>query len=132
METCGISGEEKRDAWRVVAGVLHLGNVTFKNAGKDSSNVDSVPSMLACAQQLGVSGPELEKCLTRRTIRTGTEAVEKLLDETNAAHPCGDGHGVQTVDHFLLRPVLRARRQGREVRHPGGEQGGPRRVRVAP
>jgi myosin-1 len=84
MEWCGIQGEEQKDVWRVVAGVLHLGNVVFKDGPKDSSKAEG-PSLPSAAQQLGISPQDLEHILTERTIATGNDSMQKLLDPASAS-----------------------------------------------
>jgi len=85
MDWCGINQDEQRDVWRIVAGILHLGNITFKDKAQNASQADG-PGLPAAAQQLGVPPPELEKVLTQRKITTGTESVQKLLNPADAAH----------------------------------------------
>ncbi|KAH9255125.1 hypothetical protein BASA81_006884 [Batrachochytrium salamandrivorans] len=108
MEVCGIQGEDQSNVWRVVAAVLHMGNLEFQDAGKQSSKVKSGTSTLNnCAQQLGVSVSDLELCLTKRTITTGTESVQKLLDVENAAH-ARDALAKSLYGKLFLWLVLRA------------------------
>jgi len=85
MEWCGLSAEEQRDTWRLVACVLHLGNIEFVDAPQNGSKAKG-PSLPAAAQQLGVAPPGLEKVLTSRSISTATESVQKILDPEAARY----------------------------------------------
>ena len=73
MTNVGIPEDEQDAIFQLVASVLHLGNLTFEEAGEhDSSKLaDSAADALeAAARLLGVSADGLAKALTTRTRHT--------------------------------------------------------------
>lgn len=73
MTNVGIPENEQDAIFQLVASVLHLGNLTFEEAGEhDSSKLaDSAAEALeAAARLLGVSADGLAKALTTRTRHT--------------------------------------------------------------
>lgn len=48
MKKIGLDDAEKLDLFRVVAGVLHLGNITFEEAGSTSGNKFSTFMLWSC------------------------------------------------------------------------------------
>lgn len=74
VQIVGIGSEEQLDVFKVVAAVLHLGNVEFVEASEpDSSKISSNKSevhLAAVAKLLGVDVEALRKALTTRTRET--------------------------------------------------------------
>ena len=87
MDVVGIERAEQDAVMRVVAGVLHLGNVTFDDDDSDAADDgcvlggDAARAALAdAAAVLRVDAARLEKALRTRTIETRDGAIEKPLD----------------------------------------------------
>ncbi|XP_060687622.1 unconventional myosin-VI-like isoform X1 [Hemiscyllium ocellatum] len=74
MKKIGLDDGEKLDLFRVVAGVLHLGNVDFEEAGSTSGGCvlknKSSQSLEHCAELLGLDGDDLRVSLTTRVMLT--------------------------------------------------------------
>ncbi|NXK31104.1 MYO6 protein, partial [Piprites chloris] len=74
MKKIGLDDEEKLDLFRVVAGVLHLGNIDFEEAGSTSGGCTprarSQPSLERCAALLGLDEDDLRGSLTTRVMLT--------------------------------------------------------------
>eukprot|EP00873_Tetraselmis_striata_P040360 jgi/Tetstr1/460624/TSEL_005822.t1 len=74
MKVVGIASEEQRSVFKVVAAVLHLGNIMFAEGSEpDSSRIDGEGAefhLQACASLLGVGVEGLRKGLTTRTRQT--------------------------------------------------------------
>ncbi|NWS95613.1 MYO6 protein, partial [Mionectes macconnelli] len=74
MKKIGLDDEEKLDLFRVVAGVLHLGNIDFEEAGSTSGGctprAHSQPSLERCAALLGLDQDDLRGSLTTRVMLT--------------------------------------------------------------
>jgi myosin-1 len=70
-----VGAERKKHMYRVVASVLHLGNVTFKPSGdkQEALGCDMV------ARLLDVDLKKLQKSLTYKTIRTRGEVVSSPI-----------------------------------------------------
>lgn len=88
MRVIGLSQELIDNVLRLVACVLHLGNITFQNSSSDEAMVGeehAMQAMEAVAALLGVSEQGLEAALTTRTIATRGEKIVKCLDADAAA-----------------------------------------------
>ncbi|NXH20680.1 MYO6 protein, partial [Bucco capensis] len=74
MKKIGLDDAEKLDLFRVVAGVLHLGNIDFEEAGSSSGGCTlrprSEPALECCAELLGLDRDELRGSLTTRVMLT--------------------------------------------------------------
>ena len=75
MNCVGLSPQEKMDLFRVVAAVLHLGNVNFeeetlnKKGGSVIASKSKV-SLQGTANLLGIEPEELQRSLTSRVMTT--------------------------------------------------------------
>ena len=90
MDVVGISESEREDVFRVVSGVLHLGNIDFAPSPEDedasvvASNAKQ--SLEDAAAVLKVDKDRLEKALISRQIVTADGAILKPLSVSDAKH----------------------------------------------
>ncbi|XP_068021276.1 unconventional myosin-VI isoform X2 [Melanerpes formicivorus] len=74
MKKIGLDDAEKLDLFRVVAGVLHLGNIDFEEAGSTSGGCTVRPrseaALECCAALLGLDREDLRGSLTTRVMLT--------------------------------------------------------------
>jgi myosin-6 len=75
MDCIGLTPSEKADLFRVVAAVLHLGNVSFEENTNDKKggsvvSVGSMTSLEGVAGLLGLEKAELQRSLTSRVMTT--------------------------------------------------------------
>ncbi|XP_066579504.1 myosin VIa isoform X2 [Amia ocellicauda] len=74
MKKIGLDDTEKLDLFRVVAGVLHLGNIDFEEAGSTSGGCtlknQSSQTLEYCAKLLGLDEDDLRVSLTTRVMLT--------------------------------------------------------------
>ncbi|XP_047015859.2 myosin VIa isoform X6 [Ictalurus punctatus] len=74
MKKIGLDDAEKLDLFRVVAGVLHLGNIDFEEAGSTSGGCNlkkqSSQALKHCAELLGLDEEDLRVSLTTRVMLT--------------------------------------------------------------
>uniref|UniRef100_W5KTY7 Unconventional myosin-VI n=1 Tax=Astyanax mexicanus TaxID=7994 RepID=W5KTY7_ASTMX len=74
MKKIGLDDAEKLNLFRVVAGVLHLGNIDFEEAGSTSGGCilkkQSNPALEHCAELLGLDEEDLRVSLTTRVMLT--------------------------------------------------------------
>lgn len=74
MKKIGLDNTEKLDLFRVVAGVLHLGNIDFEETGSSSGGCvlknQSRQSLEYCANLLGLDQDDLRVSLTTRVMLT--------------------------------------------------------------
>ncbi|KAK6304193.1 hypothetical protein J4Q44_G00247790 [Coregonus suidteri] len=74
MKKIGLDDTEKLDLFRVVAGVLHLGNIDFEETGSTSGGCilmnQSSQTLAYCADLLGLDQEDLRVSLTTRVMLT--------------------------------------------------------------
>ncbi|CAN9502072.1 unnamed protein product [Ophioblennius macclurei] len=74
MKKIGLNDSEKLDLFRVVAGVLHLGNIDFEETGSSSGGCilknQSDQTLAHCAHLLGLEQDDLRVSLTTRVMLT--------------------------------------------------------------
>ncbi|GMN48941.1 hypothetical protein TIFTF001_018110 [Ficus carica] len=89
MDIVGISEKEQDAIFRVVAAILHLGNIDFSNGGdNDSSAVEDEQSLfhLEMTAELLMCEPHaLKNALCKRAMVTPEEIIERSLDSHGAA-----------------------------------------------
>ncbi|PQQ00844.1 hypothetical protein Pyn_39723 [Prunus yedoensis var. nudiflora] len=89
MNVVGISSDEQDAIFRVVAAILHLGNVEFaKGNESDSSEPKDDKSrfhLKIAAELFMCDGQSLEDSLCKRVIVTRDETIKKSLDPDSAA-----------------------------------------------
>ncbi|EXC31921.1 Myosin-J heavy chain [Morus notabilis] len=88
MDIVGISEKEQDSVFRVVAAILHLGNIDFsKGEDNDSAAVEDELSLfhLQMAAELLMCDPHvLENALCKRAMITPEEIIERSLDSHGA------------------------------------------------
>ncbi|XP_073090813.1 unconventional myosin-XV [Manis javanica] len=93
MEVLGFSGEDQDSIFRILASILHLGNVYFEKYETDVQEVASVVSareIQAAAELLQISPEGLQKALTFKVTETVREkiftplTVESAVDARDA------------------------------------------------
>ncbi|XP_038616652.1 unconventional myosin-VI isoform X1 [Tachyglossus aculeatus] len=80
MKKIGLDDAEKLDLFRVVAGVLHLGNIDFEEAGSTSGGCalknQCSQSLENCADLLGLDRDDLRVSLTSRVMLTTAGGIK--------------------------------------------------------
>lgn len=71
MDIIGFSQDEKRSCLRIVAAILHLGNIQFVDGGKDDSALRDTYAAECVAALLEVPLQSVQQALLFRTIQTG-------------------------------------------------------------
>uniref|UniRef100_A0A8C6SAM5 Myosin XIX n=1 Tax=Neogobius melanostomus TaxID=47308 RepID=A0A8C6SAM5_9GOBI len=86
MGHLGIDSERQREIFRILAGILQLGNVVFSFPSDDSQPCDlektSKGYLQSAAELFGVAAEELEACLRVRTLKAGKQSVLKPCSQT--------------------------------------------------
>lgn len=86
LQMLGFDEKQISDVFRLLAGLLLIGNVHFEN-GEGSSTVSASSSQeigRLCAEMWQISEPDLRIWLTRREIRAVSEVVTKPLTKNEA------------------------------------------------
>ncbi|XP_022758363.1 myosin-16 isoform X2 [Durio zibethinus] len=87
MDIVGISENEREAIFRVVAAILHLGNITFARGEEDSSILQDDKSkfhLQMTAELLMCDSQALEVALCKRVMITPEEIIKRSLDPLGA------------------------------------------------
>ncbi|XP_063299080.1 unconventional myosin-VI isoform X3 [Pelobates fuscus] len=115
MKKIGLDDTEKLDLFRVVAGVLHLGNIDFEEAGSTSGGCNlknqSSNSLQCCSKLLGLDEDDLRVSLTSRVMLTtagGTKGTVikvplKVEQANNARDALAKAVYSRLFDHVVNR-----------------------------
>eukprot|EP00928_Gymnodinium_smaydae_P028298 TRINITY_DN21606_c0_g1_i2.p1 TRINITY_DN21606_c0_g1~~TRINITY_DN21606_c0_g1_i2.p1 ORF type:complete len:1743 (+),score=366.46 TRINITY_DN21606_c0_g1_i2:64-5292(+) len=79
---------EQDEVFKIAAGILHLGNVTFKPDEHQTEEQDQTSLKLA-AEMLGCPAEGLSKCMCKKMLRVGPDVTFS---------PVGDKHAAQSRD----------------------------------
>ncbi|KAM7002580.1 unconventional myosin-Vc [Tautogolabrus adspersus] len=83
----GLKEEFQSDVFKVLAAILHLGNVEIKNSGSDKTSVPfSDPHLAVVCELLGVSAEGLVRWLCHRRIVLVAETVVKPVPKEKAVN----------------------------------------------
>ncbi|KAG2377270.1 Myosin-8 Myosin XI [Vigna angularis] len=91
MEVVGISGDEQDAIFRIVAAVLHLGNIEFIKGSEDEldssqpKDEKSIYHLKTAAELLMCDEKSLEDSFCKRVMVTRGDTITKSLDPTAAA-----------------------------------------------
>jgi myosin protein heavy chain len=79
-----ITDEEQQAIFRVISGILHLGNINFTQSYGDASVIQEKTALNYAASMLNVTPSVLEKGLIEPRIQTGKELVSTHLTPAKA------------------------------------------------
>ncbi|KAJ7752131.1 myosin 5 [Mycena metata] len=82
LSTVGISVEKQWAVFRLLAGILHLGNVKITQMRTDAALDDNDPALLLATRFIGVNLAEFKKWTIKKQITTRSE---KIVTSLNAA-----------------------------------------------
>merc|ERR1719431_2353942 len=78
FDTLGFSKEEKPEIYKIVAAVMHAGEIKFKQQGREEqAQTDGTEHGFRVAKLLGIDGEDMYKAITKPKIKVGTEWVSK-------------------------------------------------------
>eukprot|EP00026_Physarum_polycephalum_P002600 Phypoly_transcript_02607.p1 GENE.Phypoly_transcript_02607~~Phypoly_transcript_02607.p1 ORF type:complete len:872 (+),score=218.83 Phypoly_transcript_02607:31-2616(+) len=73
MNVIGLSHQEQKEVWRLIAAILVLGNITFTQNAQDEAQVSSQQALNSFASLFRADIGTCQKALCYRTISTGTQ-----------------------------------------------------------
>uniref|UniRef100_A0A672G540 Myosin motor domain-containing protein n=1 Tax=Salarias fasciatus TaxID=181472 RepID=A0A672G540_SALFA len=87
MVHLGIDKEKQQQIFRILAGILHLGNVRFSPSTDETQpcNLDEKSKGNRSAELLHVSAEELLTCLRVRTLKAGKQSVLKPCSQAECS-----------------------------------------------
>uniref|UniRef100_A0A7S4KA64 Myosin motor domain-containing protein n=1 Tax=Paramoeba aestuarina TaxID=180227 RepID=A0A7S4KA64_9EUKA len=72
MKTVGMSQEQTTDVFRILAGILHLGNIEFRSEGQDKAAIANPDVLHTASDILGIEEGILRQSLLYRGITSGS------------------------------------------------------------
>ncbi|KAF8163022.1 P-loop containing nucleoside triphosphate hydrolase protein [Crassisporium funariophilum] len=85
LSTVGISVEKQWAVFRLLAALLHLGNVKITQMRADASVDDNDPALLLATRFLGVNHAEFKKWTVKKQIQTRSEKIVTSLNAAQAS-----------------------------------------------
>lgn len=89
MVHLGINAERQRQIFRILAGILQLGNLTFSSSADESHPCDLEETtkdfLQKAAELLSVPSDELQACLRVRTLQAGKQSVLKPCSQAECS-----------------------------------------------
>eukprot|EP00754_Rhynchopus_humris_P031118 Rhum_TRINITY_DN15314_c1_g1::Rhum_TRINITY_DN15314_c1_g1_i1::g.151009::m.151009/K10356/MYO1; myosin I len=79
MDKLGVDKSDQESTWRLIAGILHLGDIQFQQAGSECE-IATPESLEDAAEMLEVDPALLTRSLTWKTVETGKEHINVQLD----------------------------------------------------
>merc|ERR1711937_159216 len=78
FDVLGFSQDEKNAVYRLSGGLMHCGNMTFKNKQREEqAEADDVEAAEKAGFMFGISGSEMTKALCNPRVKVGSEYVVK-------------------------------------------------------
>ena len=78
FDVLGFNQEEKNAVYRVTGGIMHSGNMTFKNKQREEqAEADDLDAPEKAGFMFGISGAEYTKALCNPRVKVGSEYVVK-------------------------------------------------------
>lgn len=84
LSTVGISVEKQWAVFRLLAALLHLGNVKITQLRTDASIDDNDPALLLSTRFLGINVAEFKKWTVKKQIVTRSEKISTSLNAAQA------------------------------------------------
>eukprot|EP00002_Diphylleia_rotans_P023997 TRINITY_DN472_c0_g1_i1.p1 TRINITY_DN472_c0_g1~~TRINITY_DN472_c0_g1_i1.p1 ORF type:complete len:1426 (-),score=359.75 TRINITY_DN472_c0_g1_i1:2688-6965(-) len=88
LSSINISEEQQQDIWGIIAGVLYLGNIQFKEGRGENSFIESREELRRAAELLRLEESQLEFVLTHRRIVTKAQTFDRPLNALQARDLC--------------------------------------------
>ena len=119
LQTMGFREYEEDDLFRVVAGILQLGNLEIAEDRSEQARITNPDQLAVVGEVLGVEPSKLQSALVRPTVRAGREMVtqarnkKQVVDEIAAL--CKTMYEktfawlVERINHVLDRPTSKSR-----------------------
>ena len=84
LSTVGIGIDKQWSVFRLLAALLHLGNIAITGVRNDSNIADQEPSLLLSTRFLGISPVEFKKWTIKKQITTRSEKITTSLNLAQA------------------------------------------------
>ncbi|KAM9057652.1 LOW QUALITY PROTEIN: uncharacterized protein MYH16 [Megaptera novaeangliae] len=107
FDVLGFSPEEKIGVYKLTGGIMHFGNMKFKQKPREEqAEVDTTEVADKVAHLMGLSSGELQKGITRPRVKVGNEFVQKGQNMEQCQNSIG-ALGKATYDKMFKWLVVR-------------------------
>ncbi|EIM83926.1 uncharacterized protein STEHIDRAFT_61823, partial [Stereum hirsutum FP-91666 SS1] len=89
LETVGFSASEQMDLFRIVAAILHLGNITITASRNDDATMPTPSQSERACHLLGIPPSEFTRALLRPRVLAGREWVTQARTRQQALEELG-------------------------------------------
>ena len=80
MATIGFKEREIDDLFRILSGILHLGNLAFTQGKRDdAANIKDSAIADKISHVLGIKSPDFTRCLLKPRVKAGREWVTAMV-----------------------------------------------------
>lgn len=84
LTTIGVDESVQREVWRILAGLLHLGNAKITTARSESQLSSTEPSLVRACDLLGINATEFAKWIVKKQLVTRGEKITSNLTPQQA------------------------------------------------
>ncbi|KNC73474.1 hypothetical protein SARC_13968, partial [Sphaeroforma arctica JP610] len=85
LTICGVDDEKRISLWKLVAAILHIGNITIgKSKGDEAQLKDDDPALVQASELMGIEAKDLTKWLTKALIVAGKDTLQKNMSSGQA------------------------------------------------
>lgn len=84
LTTVGVSSETQTEIFRILAALLHLGNVKIADTRTGSSLLPTEPSVMKACEMLGINATEFAKWIVKKQLITRGEKIVSNLTQQQA------------------------------------------------
>lgn len=97
MQSLDFGAKDVSAIWRILAGILKLGNLEFGDAGKDKTKINNPALLQSISKVLCISTEQLEKATTTNVLETaGTKTVVTLNPKASSFSRDSMAKGIYT------------------------------------
>ncbi|KAK2836602.1 hypothetical protein Q7C36_014471 [Tachysurus vachellii] len=90
FDVLGFTAEEKMSIYKLTAGIMHFGNMKFKQKlREEQADVDTTEVADKVAHLMGINSGDLQKGITRPRVKVGNEFVTKGQNQDQCVYSIG-------------------------------------------
>ncbi|KAG7316964.1 hypothetical protein KOW79_019262 [Hemibagrus wyckioides] len=90
FDVLGFTAEEKMNIYKLTAGIMHFGNMKFKQKPREEqADVDTTEVADKVAHLMGINSGDLQKGITRPRVKVGNEFVTKGQNQDQCVYSTG-------------------------------------------
>jgi len=86
MEVMNFTAAEQESIFRIISGILHLGNIKIESYGGEGSAINDKDALAKAAEVMGIDAGRLELAITKPRIKAGNELIQTHMSAEKAAY----------------------------------------------